>query len=313
MEKNILVTGGAGFIGSHLVEKLIKNEKNNVIILDNLSSGRREFLPEDTTRYNFFDVDLFKDNIEKYFVGIDEVWHLATKPTTTVDPNNIRLDINNGILASFNVMEAMRKNDVKKILFTSTSAAYGEIKKFPTPEDYAPLFPYSLYAASKLSVEALLSAFSNTFSIKSVIFRLANIIGPRLKRGVTYDFFNKLKKNPNELEILGDGKQKKSFMYVDDCVSAMMHVAEINKSPVDVFNIGSDDWIEINDIAKIICEKLGLNPKFKYTGGKYGWPGDVPLMLLDISKLKSTGWKSMHNSKSAVELTVEHLKSTEWH
>lgn len=304
----ILVTGGAGFIGSHLVDRLIE-EGNEVTVLDNLSSGRKEFIQQhfNNPKFRFFQVDLLVDKIDNYFKSIDEVWHLAANPDVRAALKNTKTDVDQNILVTYNVLEAMRKNKIKKIIFTSSSTVYGEAKQIPTPEDYSPLLPISLYGASKLACEALISAYCHTFDMKGVIFRLANVIGPRSTHGVIYDFISKLKKNPNQLEILGNGNQKKSYLYIDDCIEGMIIGVKNAKERFEIFNIGSSDWIAVKEIAEIICEKMKVRPVFKFTGGKRGWKGDIPLMHLDISKIRKLGWKPKHNSENSVKLTIAHF------
>ncbi|MEM5794318.1 MAG: NAD-dependent epimerase/dehydratase family protein [Candidatus Aenigmatarchaeota archaeon] len=303
----ILITGGAGFIGSHLVDVLLKN--NEIIVLDNLSTGKKENIQHNLTnsKFKFFKVDIVKDSIDSYFKNVEEVWHLAANPDVRAALKNTKIDIEQNFLATYNVLEAMRKNDVKKIYFTSSSTVYGLAKKIPTPEN-SPLEPISLYGATKLACEALISAYCNTFGFKSVIFRLANVIGPRSSHGVIFDFFNKLKKNPNELEILGNGKQKKSYIYISDCIDAMLIGARKSSKKLEIFNIGSEDWITVKEIAEIVCEKMNLKPKFKFTGGKAGWKGDVHLMLLDVNKIKRLGWEQKVSIKEAIERTVNFYK-----
>jgi len=304
----VLVTGGAGFIGSHLVDRLIK-EGNEVIVLDNLSSGKKEFIQHhfNNPNFKFYKVDLLTDEINGYFKGVDEVWHLAANADVRKALKDTEVDIKQNILVTYRVLEAMRKNNVKKIIFTSSSTVYGEAKKIPTPENY-PCKPISLYGVSKLACEGLISAYVHTFDLNAVIFRLANIIGHRLTHGVIYDFIQKLKRNPNELEILGDGNQKKSYLYVEDCVNGMIFASRKVKSNLEIFNLGSEDWITVKEIAEIVYKELNLNPKLRFGESDRGWKGDVPLMLLDISKIKKLGWKPRYNSKEAVELTVKELK-----
>lgn len=301
----VLVTGGAGFIGSHLVDRLIE-EGNEVIVLDNLSTGKKEFIQQHfkNPNFKFYKVDLLRDKIDVYFKNIDEVWHLAANPDVRAALKNTRIDIEQNILVTYNVLEAMRKNEIKRIIFTSSSTVYGEAKQIPTPENYTPLIPVSLYGASKLACEALISAYSHTFDMKAVIFRLANIVGPRSAHGVIYDFVWKLKKNSDELKILGDGNQKKSYLYIDDCIDGMLIGVKGAKDNIEIFNLGSEGWITVRNIAKIICEEMGLNPRFKFTGGKRGWKGDIPLMLLDISKIKKVGWKPKYSSEQAILKTI---------
>ncbi len=304
----ILVTGGAGFIGSHLVDRLIE-ENHEIIVLDDLSTGKKEFIEQhfNNPHFKFYKVNLVSDDIDKYFKDVDEVWHLAANADVRSALKDTSKDIQNNIIATYRVLEAMRKNCVKKIFFTSSSTVYGEAKKIPTTENYSPLKPISLYGATKLSCEALISAYSHIFGISGIIFRLANIIGPRSTHGVIYDFIRKLKQNPNELEILGDGNQKKSYMYIEDCINAFLLVREKISSDFEVFNVGNDDWLTVKEIAEIVCGVLGVNPVFKFTGGKQGWKGDVPLMFLDIKKLRSLGFKLKYNSREAVKKTVNAL------
>jgi UDP-glucose 4-epimerase len=303
-----LVTGGAGFIGSHLVDRLIRRG-NEVITIDNLSAGKKAFLQRhlEDSRFTFYQVDLLTDSIDKYFHGVDEVWHLAANPDVRAALKNTRVDLEQNVLVTHRVLEAMRVNGVKKMVFTSTSTVYGEAEQLPTPEDYGPLFPISLYGASKLACEALISAYCHTFTMRAVIFRLANIIGGRSNHGVVFDFVGKLKNNPSELEILGDGNQRKSFLYVDDCVEAMFVGAGKHRKGVDVYNIGSEDWITVKAIADIVCRKMRLKPKFTFTGGKRGWKGDVNLMRLDISRMKELGWSPKYDSKGSVEAVLSEL------
>jgi UDP-glucose 4-epimerase len=303
----VLVTGGAGFIGSHLVDRLIERG-SELVVLDNLGTGRKEFLQQhfDNHKFTFHKVDLLTDLIDNYFIDVSEVWHLAANPDVRAALKNTKVDLEQNVLVTYRVLEAMRKNEAKKILFTSSSTVYGEAKQIPTPERYSPLIPISLYGATKLACEALISAYCHTFDMHAVIFRLANIIGPRSTHGVICDFIRKLRNNPDELEILGDGNQRKSYLYISDCVDAMLIAAKKHrKKQVSIYNIGSEDWITVQEIAKIVCEKMDLKPNFKFTGGKRGWRGDVPLMRLDVSKLKGLGWVTKYNSKESVERVIK--------
>ena len=298
----ILVTGGAGFIGSHLVDRLV--ETDNVTIIDNLSSGKREFVNEKAL---LIKEDLLNsDKICKHFKNIDVVYHLAANPDVKIGAENTRIHLEQNIIATYNVLEAMRKNNIKKIVFTSSSTVYGSAP-MPTPEDYGPLRPESLYGASKLACEALISSYCYTFGMQSWIFRFANIIGERSTHGVIYDFINKLKRNPEELEILGNGKQEKSYLYVKECIDAMIFAVKHSNENVNIFNIGSEDTISVTKIANIVSEKMNLKPEFKFTGGERGWRGDVPKMFLSIDKIKELGWRPRYNSERAVEETTKHL------
>ncbi|MCS7119155.1 MAG: NAD-dependent epimerase/dehydratase family protein [Archaeoglobaceae archaeon] len=296
----ILVTGGAGFIGSHLVDKLV--EIDNVIVLDNLSSGRREFINE---KAKFFLVDLASDELNKFLRGVDEVWHLAANPDVRIGYEKPEEIYRNNVIATFRLLEAMRKAQVKKIVFTSTSTVYGEAKVIPTPEDY-PTHPISIYGASKLACEALIESYCHTFGMFAHIYRFANVIGKRSSHGVIYDFIKKLKTNPRELEILGNGEQNKSYIYIDDCIEAIFTGLKADEV-INVFNIGSEDQIKVRRIAEIVCEEMNLNPVFKFTGGDRGWVGDVPVMLLSIEKLKKLGWKPRYSSEKAIRKAVRDL------
>ena len=300
----ILVTGGAGFIGSHLVDKLIVD--NNVTVVDNLSSGRMENINQhlDKKNFRFLKHDVVTNNIDYCFEKIDEVWHLAAEPDVRTAIKDTKKDIYQNFIATYNILESMKKNNVKRIVYTSSSAIYGEAKTIPTPEDY-PTSPISLYGATKLTCEALISAYSHTFDIEGKIFRLANIIGPRSIRGVTYEFVQKLKQNSKELEVLGDGNQKKSYLYIDDCIDGMITGVKNGKERLNVYNIGSEDQLTVKEIAQIVSNKMKVNPKFRFTGGERGWKGDPPLMLLSISKIEALGWKPKHTSKMSVEKTAE--------
>ncbi|MBE5728185.1 NAD-dependent epimerase/dehydratase family protein [Candidatus Parvarchaeota archaeon] len=310
MDGKVLVTGGAGFIGSSLVDKLMLLDYR-VKVIDNLSSGRKENINYHLNRdsFEFIEADLLKDDISQYFEGVDEVWHLAANPNVKSGLSNTKDMIDQNILVTYNVLEAMRKNNVKKINFTSSSVVYGEAKTIPTPENYSPLMPISLYGASKLASEALISAYSSSFGIKGTIFRLANVVGPRSDHGVIHDFVMKLDENKNTLNILGDGNQKKSYIYVDDCVEAMV-LASNSEKDVDVFNVGSNDYISVKEIAETVSKAMGLQPVFEFGSEDRGWKGDVPVMLLATDKIKSLGWKLNYNSLEAVKLTAEKMISS---
>ncbi len=318
-----LVTGGAGFIGSHVVDRLMETEKNHeVIVLDNLSSGNENFITPHIGKqdFQFHKADILHDDISQLFDGVEEVWHLAANPEVRIGAEDTRVHLEQNVIATYNVLEAMRANDVRRMIFTSTSTVYGDADKLPTPEEY-PTIPVSLYGASKLACEALIAAYCHTFDMRAWIYRFANVIGRRSSHGVIYDFINKIRSNPEELEILGDGNQTKSYIYVDDCIDAMVTGLKANartdadanaevevegypaaKNRVNIFNIGTDDMTTVKRIAEIVCEEMRVSPKpkFKFTGGKRGWKGDVPIMLLDASKLNELGWKQKYNSEEAV-------------
>jgi len=311
--RNVLVTGGAGFIGSHTAERLVR-DGNFVIIFDNLSSGKKEFIEHILGENAVFikgDLTVEKDvhNVFKSY-DIDVVFHLAANPdvkTSSLEPWS---HVQNNYIATYVLLESMRKFKVEEILFTSSSTVYGEAEIIPTPEDYGPLKPISIYGATKLASEGLITAYSHTYGIKGAIFRFANVIGPRSTHGVIYDFINKLKTNPKELEILGDGTQTKSYLYISDCIDGMLFGFEKRKEDMEIFNLGSEDWINVRRIAEIVVEEMGLeNVRFKFTGGinGRGWKGDVKFMRLSIEKIKSYGWKPKYNSEESVRLTAKAL------
>jgi len=302
------VTGGAGFIGSHLVDRLLWDTDNSVTVYDNLSSGKEDFIKHNLGKKNFRFVkaDLLDlPGLKEALKGHDLVHHLAANPDIRLGTAVPETDLRQGTLATFNLLEAMRATGVRKIAFSSSSVVYGEAEKIPTPEDYGPLVPISLYAAAKLGAEGLITAYCHSFEMQSWIFRFANVIGPRSTHGVIFDFINKLRKNPEELEILGNGKQRKAYLTVDDCVDAMLFVIGRSKDTVNIFNLGCEEQVKVTRIAEIIREEMGLpGAKFRYTGGERGWKGDVRAMLLSIERLKALGWRPTTTSEQAVRLAV---------
>ncbi|MFZ2070355.1 MAG: NAD-dependent epimerase/dehydratase family protein [Halobacteriota archaeon] len=298
----IIVTGGAGFIGSHVVDRLVA-DKHEVMVLDNLSAGDEEFITHhvDRERIRFYKIDLLHEDITRFFAGIEEVWHLAANPEVRLGVADTRVHLEQNVIATYNVLEAMRTKGVKRLIFTSTSTVYGDAKELPTPEEY-PTIPISLYGASKLACEALIASYCHTFDMQAWIYRFANVIGRRSSHGVIYDFINKIRDNPAELEILGDGKQTKSYIYVSDCIKAMCTGLNAKREGVNIFifNIGTDEMTSVRRIAEIVSEELQVSPKLRFTGGTRGWRGDVPVMLLDATKLKNMGWKQRYKSEEAV-------------
>jgi UDP-glucose 4-epimerase len=311
--KSILVTGGAGFIGSHLVERLL--EENEVFVQDNFSSGKRESLLThvDNPKFHLLEADLLNTKkLEPFLAKTDIVFHLSANPIVRIGTEDTRIHLEQNVLATYNLLEAMRKTGVRQIAFTSTSAVYGEANLVPTPEDYGPLLPISLYGASKLSCEALISSYCHTFGMQSWIYRFANIVGKRGTHGVIADFMRKLRKNPTELEILGSGKQRKSYLEVKDCVTAMLHCVENAKDETNVFNIGSSDHIDVTEVANIVVKQLGLSDvefRYKYGMDGRGWKGDVKVMLLSIDKIKRLGWTPQRGSVEAIKFAVEAMQT----
>lgn len=311
-DKHILVTGGAGFIGSHVIDNLIRH--NKVTVFDNLSSGRMEFIQPHigNDNFSFIEGDLLEiDSIRSALKDIDMVFHLAANPDVKLGAEDTYVHFEQNILATYNLLEAMRKCGTKRIAFTSTSTVYGEARMIPTPEDYGPMVPISLYGSSKMACEALISSYCHTFGMSAWLYRFANIVGERGTHGVLVDFINKLRVDPFTLEILGSGKQKKSYLDVVDCVDAMVFCVGHADEMVNIFNIGSEDAIDVVGIADIVTEKMGYNDvKYRFTGGVdggAGWKGDVKLMLLSIEKLKDLGWKPPHNSQQSIEMAVSSL------
>lgn len=314
----VLVTGGAGFIGSHLVDALAAHGIE-ITILDNLSSGRLDNITHHLgkAKIEFFKGDLLNPkDIEAVVGDCDVVFHLAANPDVREGSINPQTHFYQNIMATYNLLEALRmKGCVKVLAFTSSSTVYGEAPT-PTPENYGELKPISVYGASKLGCEALISAYAYSYGFKAVIYRLANIVGPRCTHGVVIDFVKKLKQNMRELEVLGDGTQKKSYLYISDCVEAMLLALKNMKNRIEIFNVGSEDQIDVKSIAEIIIHEMGLaNVKLKFTGGVNGgrgWVGDVKNMLLDVSKLKKLGWRPRYTSAEAVKLTVRSYSKVDY-
>lgn len=302
-----IVTGGAGFIGSHLVDTLIARG-DRVTVIDSLSAGSRKNIARhiDGGKVTLVVADLLSDGWQDTLKGADRIYHLAADPDVRQSALIPEGPVNNNIITTFRVLEAMRRYNVPEIAFTSTSTVYGEATVIPTPEEYAPLEPISVYGASKLACEALISAYCHSFTMKGWIFRFANIIGARSGHGVLIDFINKLADNPREMEILGDGKQKKSYLEVQECVDAMLFAVGHATATVNTFNIGSEDWIDVKAIADIVAKKKGLSQvRYRFTGGERGWVGDVPKMQLSIARMKALGWKPRHGSQESVCMAVQ--------
>ena len=300
-----VVTGGAGFIGSHLVDALVaRGEK--VVVVDSLAAGSRGNLArhgKGTIR--FVESDLLGDGWQEAFAGAGRVYHLAADPDVRQSALTPESQLRNNIIATYRVLEAMRTHQVGEIVFTSTSTVYGDARVIPTPENYAPLEPISVYGATKLACEAMISAYCHSFGIKGWIYRFANIIGERSGHGVIHDFIGKLHQDPHNLEILGDGRQTKSYLEVNACVEAMLFAPGHAHDRVNIFNIGSEDWIDVKTIADIIVTEMGLSGvEYHFTGGERGWVGDVPRMQLSVDRLRSFGWTPRIGSRESVRQAV---------
>lgn len=309
------ITGGSGFIGSHLVDRLMA-DGCQVTVYDNLVSGQRQNMWNHIFKgqnFKFIPFDLLDfDALKSAMEGHDVVWHLGANTDIPRGNKEVDLDLKNCTIATHNVLEAMRQLGINKILFTSSATVYGDIAPKHCSEDYAPLLPISLYGAGKLACEGLISAYCALFGIKAWVFRFANVVGARMGHGVIHDFIEKLKQNPEELEILGDGKQKKPFFLVEDCIDAMIYAFERSKEWCGIFNIGCGTYTNVKHIAEIVVDEMGLGDvKFKYTGGRRGWVGDVPVVYYNVDKMKELGWVAKHDSDEAVRIATRRLLGKE--
>ena len=313
--KNILITGGAGFIGSNMVEKLI--DSNNITVIDNLNNhvGDR-FIKKfyNNKNFNFINSDLLSYDFNK-LNDVDIIIHFSANSDVRYGSGDPEKDFKNNVMVTQDILEYMRKKDIKEILFASSSTVYGEAGIMPTPEDYGPYMPISSYGASKMANEGFITAYSHYYGIKGSIFRFANIVGKNSTHGVIYDFINKLMKNSEELEILGDGTQEKSYMHVSDCVNSMIFIHEKFKK-TDIINLGNDNTTSVRKIADYVVKGMNLKDiKYNFTGGidGRGWKGDVKKTYLAINKLKKLGRKSKCTSDQSAEVavkeTIEQLKN----
>jgi UDP-glucose 4-epimerase len=304
------VTGGSGFIGSHLVDRLM-TEGVEVTVYDNLISGKKEFIERHVgrTNFHFIKADLLDfDVLKKAMKGHEIIWHLAANTDIPGGNKITDLDLKNCTVATRNVLEAMKQLGVSKILFSSSSTVYGDAPAVPLRETFGPLLPISLYGAGKLACEGLISAYCHLFNMQAWIFRFGNVLGARMGHGVIYDFIHKLKRNPKELEILGDGNQEKNYFLVEECLDGMLFALQHSDKQYDVFNLGCESTVKVNAIAQIVVGEMGLKDvKFRYTGGKRGWPGDAPVVIYDVSKMKGLGWEAKQTSSEAVRLAARRL------
>ncbi|WP_435153797.1 NAD-dependent epimerase/dehydratase family protein [Haladaptatus sp. DFWS20] len=300
--KRVLVTGGAGLVGSQMVEDLVA--ENDVVVADDLSNGIRSSIPDDA---EFVQADLTdEETVADVITGdLDAVFHFAAadKYVNTDDP---RPQFEENGEMTYNILERMDEVGVTNFVFTSSSTVYGEAPR-PTPEDYAPLEPISIYGSAKLSEEALLSTFAHSYDFTVWNFRFANIVGPRFGAGVVPDFVEKLDENPDVLTILGNGLQEKSYMHVTECTEAIRYVVENADDEMNTYNLGTKTTTSVNAIADIVADVMGLDPDYEYTGGDRGWTGDVPKMRLSIEKLSALGWQPAQSSDEAVRRAAEQL------
>ncbi len=303
--RRVVVTGGAGFIGSHVVDALV-HAGASVRVIDDISTGFREFLNPAAELVEASLLDFSR--IEAAFEDVSFVFHFAANADVRRGLEHPRRDVEQNLLATQNVLEAMRARGVTRVAFSSTGAVYGDAERLPTPED-AP-FPVqtSLYGASKIAAEGLLSAYAAGYGFSTWIFRFVSMLGPRYTHGHVFDFWRKLRRDPTRLEILGDGKQKKSYLHVQDCVRAMLLAIERATAPVNVLNIGHQDWLEVDESVRIICGALGVTPRLEHTGGERGWVGDSPKILLDTSRLRKLGWEPRIGLPQAILETLKFLE-----
>ncbi len=317
--KKIFITGAAGFIGSTLADRLLADGRA-VIGWDNFSTGRRQFLDGALQNKNFKLIE--GDNLDlsaltQAMAGCDTVFHLAANADVRFGLQHPSKDLQQNTVATFKVLEAMRANAIKRLAFSSTGSVYGEAAMIPTPEDAPFPIQTSLYAASKISGEGMISSYCEGFKFEGYIFRFVSILGERYTHGHIFDFYKQLLEHPDRLKILGDGLQRKSYLYVQDCVSAMLHVlsqgtAKKARHGVEIYNLGTPEYVQVNDSVHHLCGALGLQPKLEYTGGNKGWVGDNPFIFLDTKKIQGTGWKTSLTIEQGIRRTLAWLQQNQW-
>ncbi len=310
----VVVTGGAGFIGSNLVDALLA-AGHRVLVIDNFSTGYRQHLADASTNRDFeaVECDLFDEpeRLVELASGADAVVHLAANADVRFGWDAPRRDLEQNVIATHNVLEAVRRGAVPRLLFSSTGSVYGETEVIPTPED-AP-FPVqtSLYGASKAAAEGYIAAYASANLVSATVFRFVSVLGPRYSHGHVIDFVRQLLSSPDHLTILGDGRQRKSYLHAHDCAAAI--VSCLGRTPgFEVFNLGVDDYCTVTESAGWICERLGLEPEVEYTGGDRGWIGDNPFIYLDTARIRATGWEPGYGIRAAVESTVDYLVEHRW-
>ena len=313
-KKKIIVTGCAGFIGSNLVEKLLST--NHLIIgIDNLSTGQMKFLKKASchSNFKFFKCDLLNlKNIKEIFKDAETVFHFAANADVRYGYLRPYKDLEQNTIVTQNVLESMNRNNIKKIIFSSTGSVYGESKNFPTAENDNFPIQTSFYGASRLAGESIIHAYCEAFNFKSWIFRFVSILGDRYAHGHVYDFCNQLFNNPKRLKVLGNGNQRKSYLHVDDCINAILIAIKKSKKKINIFNLGTNEYISVKESIKVICNQLQLKPKVSFSGGKRGWIGDNPFIFLNNKKIVSLGWKPKFTIKKSIEHTVKFLKQNKW-
>lgn len=309
-----LVTGGAGFIGSHVVDELVRRN-HEVVVYDNFSSGFERHLggAVGSGRATVVQGDILDcPGLTRAMEGVSTVFHLAANADVRGGMTNTRVDLDQNVIGTHNVLEAMRTVGATAVMFTSSATVYGEPDRFPTPED-CPCLQTSLYGASKLAAEAIIQAYSEYFGIRSHAFRFVSWIGERYSHGVVYDFINKLRNNPRELEILGDGNQKKSYLHVEDGIRGIFMALEKLREPKNVVNLGHVQYMNVKDVARVVCEEMGLKDvAYRFTGGERGWLGDSPLVLLDIAKMQRIGFEPLIPIEEGLRRTARYLLDNPW-
>ena len=303
----VFVTGASGFIGSHMVDRLL-SAGHSVAGFDNMSTGQRRFLESAIAnpQFSFHQADLLdRGSLAQAMEGAELVVHLAANADVRFGTEQPRKDLDQNTIATWNVLESMREQGCKRIVFSSTGSVYGEPEVFPTPETCPFPVQTSFYGASKLAAEGLIQAYCEGFGMQGYIFRFVSIMGERYSHGHVFDFYRQLSEHPDRLHVLGNGHQKKSYLYVQDCIDAILTALDKAHGKVNIFNLGTDEYCEVNDSIGWICEHLGLHPKLTYSGGERGWIGDSPFILLDCSRSRALGWRPRLTIKQAVLATIK--------
>ena len=302
------ITGGAGFIGSNFVDYFLSATDAEVTIFDNFTSGQRRHLQDhlDNERLSLVEGDLQDlEALTQAQRDHDMVYHFASNPDIAKAMTEPDIDFWQGTYLNQNVLEAMRTNGISRLVYASGSGVYGDTESVPVHEDFAPMVPISTYGASKLAGEALISAYCHMFDMQAFVFRFANVVGRRQTHGVAYDFIRKLKRDPHNLEIMGDGTQSKSYIHVSDIVSAVQHVVHSASDSFNYYNVATDDYLDVRTIAEMVIEEMGLrNVTLHFTGGKRGWIGDVPVVRFDLKKIHALGWRATLSSSDAVRRSI---------
>ena len=319
MGKHYIVTGCAGFIGSNIVDRLLAMG-HEIIGVDNFSTGQHRFLEGalKNPAFRLIEGDIMNLlELTEWFRGGDCVIHLSANADVRFGLEHPQRDLEQNTVATFNVLEAMRANGIKTIAFASTGSVYGEAEIIPTPEEHPFPIQTSLYAASKLAGEGMISSYCEGYGFEGYIFRFVSILGERYTHGHVFDFYKQLLDHPDHLKVLGDGSQRKSYLYVQDCVNAMLHVMNLGtakkaKHRAEIYNLGTDEYVQVNDSIGYICGALGLKPKLEYTGGNKGWVGDNPFIFLNAKKIRATGWKTTLRIQQGIVRTLQWLQQNRW-